>query len=222
MKNKPKNLYCLLMQIKSTVFTLPLGSDWAVTNRDRPLRRFTLGRMGQASSSMPECKPSFRGPDEAQPGRGAARVGSLVLAFTSPGRATSTGFPRQVLLLNLYFSTERLCPLPFLGSIWQGWEWRKIFSFWCWGSLTRARNGDSRLHTWWPVVLPKWWVMVKTKSHIRHILPIDLSILIWSPIFPYVNTTSIGGSHRSWVSLLLSQNVEPHHNGYILQRLYNL
>lgn len=78
MKNKLKSLYCLLMQIKSTVFTLPLGSDWAVTNRDRPLRRFTLGRVRQVSS-MPECKPSFRGPDEAQPGRGAARVGSPVI-----------------------------------------------------------------------------------------------------------------------------------------------
>lgn len=76
MKNKLKNLYCLLMQIKSTVFTLPLGSDWAVTNRDRPLRRFTLGRVGQASSSMPECKPRFRGPNEGQPGRRAARAGS--------------------------------------------------------------------------------------------------------------------------------------------------
>lgn len=76
MKNKLKNLYCLLMQIKSTVFTQILGSDWTVTNRDRPLRRFTLGRVRQASSSMSECKPSFRGPHEGQPGRGAARVGN--------------------------------------------------------------------------------------------------------------------------------------------------
>ena len=29
---------------------------------------------------------------------------------------------RDSLMLNLHFSTERLCPLPFLGSIWQGWE----------------------------------------------------------------------------------------------------
>ena len=56
MNDNLKNLYCLLTQIRSIYSTtwLRLGCH---KPRKRPLRRFTLGREGQASSSMPEWKP---------------------------------------------------------------------------------------------------------------------------------------------------------------------
>lgn len=75
MNDKLKNLYCLLTHIRSIYSTLwfQLACN---KPKERPPRRFTRGKGGQAISSMPECKPSFRGPDGGQPRKGAARVGS--------------------------------------------------------------------------------------------------------------------------------------------------
>lgn len=124
MKNKLKNLYCLLMQIKSTVFTQILGSDWTVTNRDRPLRRFTLGRVRQASSSMSECKTQL--PEDhmrASQGRGAARVGNPCNRYSHLCRqghfyrVSKTGSSA----LNFVLQHRKVgVPLPFLAASGRG------------------------------------------------------------------------------------------------------
>lgn len=79
-----KILHCLLTQLSSsdTITWLRTGCH---RPRERSLR-FTLGKKGQVSSFMPECKPSFRGPGGTHQGRGEIRVGSQHDQYSLPHR----------------------------------------------------------------------------------------------------------------------------------------
>lgn len=86
MLNKLKSPYCILTPLRNIYSTTWLRPG-CHRSRERP-PRFTLGRGEHISSSLPECKYSFRGPEGAPQRKREARVGSECNLYSLIQRGT--------------------------------------------------------------------------------------------------------------------------------------
>lgn len=108
-----KTLHCLLTQLSSSDTI-----TWIRTGCHRPRERslrFALGKKGQVSSSMPECKPSFEGPGGTHLGQEEIRVGSQHDQYSLPHRGQPGQPPRQSLWCMCPETQDRHVPTPSKG-----------------------------------------------------------------------------------------------------------
>lgn len=124
MFNKIKSLHYLLTPLNS-FDTIPWLRPGCHRPRERSLR-FTLGKKGQVSSSMPECKASFGGPGGTQQGKGEIRVGSQHDQYSLAHRGQPGQSPWQSLWCVCTEAQEDLSPL-LLCSFQQGWGLEDVF-----------------------------------------------------------------------------------------------
>lgn len=124
MPNKIKSLHHLLTPL-SNFDTVPWLSPGCHRPRERSLR-LTLGKKGQVSSSMPECKPSSGGPGGTQRGKEEIRVGSQPDQYSLAHRGQPGHLHGRAFDVCVQRHRKDLSPL-LLCSFQQGWGLEDVF-----------------------------------------------------------------------------------------------